>query len=170
MNVYYQKLLPEHTPQYRAIRLESLKRHPEHFGSKYEEQIELSEMRLESAIKRQESDRFVMGAFIEEQLIGICAFIAHNDFGLNQTGTLIQMYVRVNFAGNKIGLGLTKALLEEALERPDITQVILEVNPKNAKAIRVYKQSGFEVFTPETATPAQLEESKFMMFEDEHLP
>ena len=159
MAIRYQKLLPEHATQYCDIRLESLKLHPEHFGSKYEEQIKLPELRLERTVKEQDKDSFVMGAFAAEDLIGIFAFTAHNEFGLAATGTLIQMYVQKAFSGQKVGLGLTKALLKATLERPDTKQIILQVNPRNARAIRVYEQAGFQTFIPAHPT-----EGKFMIF------
>lgn len=169
MSVSYRKLLPEHTRQYRDLRLESLKQHPEHFGSRYEEQVKLPELGLEPIIKKQDAEWFVIGAFAGEELIGICAFVPHNEFNLDQTGILIQMYVKEAFSGQKIGLGLTQALVTEALKLPDISQVMLEVNPKNAKAVHVYEQAGFERFTPTTAKPKNLGQGDFMIFRDASL-
>jgi hypothetical protein len=47
MKITYSKLLPSHAKQYRELRLESLKLYPEFFGSSFEEQNKLPELRLE---------------------------------------------------------------------------------------------------------------------------
>jgi diamine N-acetyltransferase len=174
MKITYAKLSPTHAKQYRELRLESLKLYPNFFGSNFEEQGKLPELRLEHAIREQDPNAFAIGAFAEDSLIdnsglvGICGFLAHNDYDLDETGTLIQMYVRKTFSGQKIGVGLTKIVLAEAFKLANIKQVILGVHPQNSKAIRVYEQAGFQVYTygavPPTATdhPIQL-----MLFHEE---
>jgi RimJ/RimL family protein N-acetyltransferase len=168
MKITYSKLLPTHSKHYRELRLESLKLYPDFFGNSFEEQSKLPELRLESFIKQQDENNFVIGAFAEDTmrgnygLIGICGFAAHNDYGLDQTGILIQMYVQEAFSGQKIGLGLTDAILAEAFKPATIKHVLLAVNPRNTKAIRVYEQAGFQIhkhdINPLTATghPMQL--------------
>jgi diamine N-acetyltransferase len=168
MKITYSKLLPTHAQQYRELRLESLNLYPDFFGSSFEEQRHLPELRLERFIKEQDANQFAIGAFSEENLIGICGFMSHNDYGLEQTGMLIQMYAREAFSGQKIGLGLTKVVLAEAFKLANVNHVLLGVHPQNSKAIRVYEQAGFQLYRhdvfPLTATgqPMQL-----MMFHDE---
>ena len=148
MQVRYQKLLPEHAKRYRDIRLESLRLHPEQFASSYEEQKDLPELRLERSIRKQEANTLVMGAFTGKALIGICACVGVNSFGLQHTGTLIQVYVRSDYSGQKIGLGLVSRSVKNALELSHIQQVVLEVKRTNFKAIKVYTQAGFQTFIP----------------------
>jgi RimJ/RimL family protein N-acetyltransferase len=146
MKISYRKLGPADAGQYRAIRLESLKLHPDSFGSSYEEQRELPKLMFEKALKAPVDDRFVMGAFEQEALIGICGFIpfiADEYQALRPAGTLIQMYVRPAYRGRKIGLGLVKALMHEAFSLPNIDHIVLEVTEGNMGAIRVYEQAGF---------------------------
>jgi RimJ/RimL family protein N-acetyltransferase len=160
MTITYRKLLPVHAKQYRELRLESLKLYPDFFGSSFEEQSKLPELRLERSIKQQDANTFAIGAFAEDSLIdisgliGICGFVAHNDYGLDQTGTLIQMYVKEAFGGQKIGLGLTKAILSGAFTLANINHIILGVHPHNSKAIRVYEQAGFQVYAYDAHPPA----------------
>ncbi len=142
----YHKLLPVYAKAYQNIRLESLKLHPENYGSSYAEQVRLPELRLEHAIKEQDTDRFIIGAFAEKTVIGICGFVVENDFGLGQTGTLTQMYVKEAFRGQKIGLKLAESILKGAFRLPNLERVALEVNPQNRAAIRVYEGAGFETF------------------------
>jgi RimJ/RimL family protein N-acetyltransferase len=151
MNISYRKLTAVDARHYRAIRLESLKLHPENFGASFEEQSKLPKLMFEKALEQPVDDRFVMGAFDQQTLIGICGFIPfvrdHDD--LKNTGVIIQMYVKPAYRGKKIGLGLVSALLDEAFKLSDIEQVILGVVKGNMSAIRVYEQAGLELCNPE---------------------
>ena len=116
MTISYRKLMPPDAKAYRAIRLESLKAHPESFGSTFEEQQKLPKLMFETAIEAPVDERFVMGAFDQAELIGICGFVPANDQQLQNTGTLIQMYVRAAYSGRKIGLNLVKAVMQGSLQ------------------------------------------------------
>ena len=74
MNISYRKLRSIDSEKYREIRLESLKLHPESFGSGYEEQSVLPKLKFEKSLEEPIDDRFVLGAFDDRGLIGICAF------------------------------------------------------------------------------------------------
>lgn len=113
----------------------------------------LPELGLEQAIKRQDTRAFVVGAFADEDLIGICAFVPASDYGLAKTGSLIQLYVKEAFSGQKIGMRLANVLLVEAFSLADVEQVVLEVHPYNGKAVRVYEQAGFRHYEDTRVSP-----------------
>jgi len=150
MNISYRTLVAVDSRHYRDIRLESLKLHPESFASTFEEQSKLPKLMFEKALEQPVDDRFVMGAFDQQTLIGMCGFIPvssdHDD--LRNAGAIIQMYVKPAYRGRKIGLGLIKAVLQEAFKLPGIDQIVLGVMKGNMSAIRVYEQAGFERYTP----------------------
>lgn len=148
MKISYRKLAAADSRQYRDIRLESLKLHPESFGSSFEEQSKLPKLMFEKALEQPVDDRFVMGAFDHQALIGICGFIpfVRDNDDLRNTGVIIQMVVRPAYRGRKIGLGLIKAVLQEAFKLSGIDQVVLAVVKGNLRAIRVYEQAGFETY------------------------
>jgi ribosomal protein S18 acetylase RimI-like enzyme len=151
MEISFRKLLPDDSPQFRTIRLESLKAHPESFGSTFEEQSKLPKLMFEKAIEKPYDDRYVIGAFHKKVLIGICGFVpfALDTFpDMENTGTIIQMYVRSAYRGRKIGLNLVKTVVDEAFKLPDIRQIVLGVREENTSAIRVYERAGFLIFNP----------------------
>ena len=58
-----------------------------------------------------------MGAFDQDELIGICGFVPFSlddMMALPRAGTIIQMYVRSAYSGRRIGLKLAKAVVDEA--------------------------------------------------------
>ena len=147
MNINYRKLLPSDSKQYREVRLESLKAHPENFGANYEEQKSLPKLKLEEAIEHPVDEIFVIGAFDQEELIGICGFLPFVPkaiLDLTNAGLIIQMYVRPTHRGRKIGLNLTKITVQEAFRVSDFERIVLGVREENISAISVYEQAGFE--------------------------
>ncbi len=154
MDVTYRKLLPADAKRYRAVRLESLQQHPESFCANVEEQRALPELRFETFIKQRDPRHFIVGAFSRGDLIGICGF-AEDDAAPKGTGTLIQMYVRSAFGGQKVGLGLVRATLGEAFALPEIERVMLEVKKGNRRAVHVYEQTGFLTVDREENEPTR---------------
>lgn len=139
MHIEYRTLLPEESKIYRAIRLESLEKFPESFGANYLEALKTEKFRIENDIENQSTERFVFGAFADQELIGICVFVKNE----NNTGNIYQMYVRKGFQGKNIGFGLIQAIIHEANSRFGKIEIILEVTPKNDRAYHLYKKMGF---------------------------
>lgn len=149
MTISYRKLGPDDGARYREIRLESLKAHPEVFGASYEEQARMPKLMFEAAIEEPVDERFVIGAFDGEDLAGIFGYVPFamdESLDAGRAGTLIQMYVRPAYRGQKIGLGLTKAVVEEAFRDPELEQIVLGVKEGNVRAIRVYEEAGFRTY------------------------
>ena len=146
MNVTYHKLQPHQTQQYRAIRLESLREFPDNFGSTYEDESNKPALGYEIYIEQQPDDRFIVGAFDGETLIGICGFFGDNTKKNMHKGTIIQMYVKPMYAGKGIGLQLLRATIDEAFKIPRIEQLILGVIANNHAAVKTYERAGFKEF------------------------
>jgi ribosomal protein S18 acetylase RimI-like enzyme len=131
---------------YREIRLESLKAHPEYFESSYQEQKKLPRLMFEKAIEQPQDERFVLGAFDKDQIVGICGFVYiknQTNAGLRNVGSLIQLYVKPEYRGMGVGLYLVEYLIEEGFQIPGIEHIVLEVSEDNQPAIRIYEQAGF---------------------------
>ncbi|REC77524.1 GNAT family N-acetyltransferase [Chryseobacterium elymi] len=144
MNIQYRKLLPEESKIYRAIRLESLKKFPESFCADYEEALKTEKFRIEYNIENQLEESFVVGAFSEGQLIGICTFVKDE----NGRGNIYQMYVKEEYQGKNIGLNLIRKIIKEADDQFKDIEIYLEVKNNNTKAFNLYKKVGF-VETPD---------------------
>jgi ribosomal protein S18 acetylase RimI-like enzyme len=147
MTIEYRNLLPQESNIYRTIRLESLEKFPASFGAQYQEALQIEKFRLESDIEQQAQGRFVIGAFDNQFLVGICVFVKEE----NNTGSIYQMYVRENYQGKHIGAGLIQATISEARQRFNKIDIFLEVIPHNVKAYGLYKKIGFEAVNNDIA-------------------
>lgn len=146
MEIRYRKLTSQESGLYRTIRLECLKNAPEYFGSTYDEQIALPKLAFESYIEAQTPDKFTVGAFDEDKLIGICSVSLETRKKTKHIGEIIQMYVKPEYKGNKIGLHLLQTAMQAAFANPDIEQLLLSVVTTNEPANRVYDEAGFKEY------------------------
>ncbi|WP_407481086.1 GNAT family N-acetyltransferase [Elizabethkingia meningoseptica] len=136
MPLEYRKLKPYESRIYREIRLESLKKFPEAFEADYQDALRTEKLRFEIDIENQETDRFIIGAFYGNELIGICGFV--KDEG--GRGNIFQMYVKEEYQGRNIGMELLRAVINDA----DTKEIILEVKPDNLSAFHLYQKAGFK--------------------------
>lgn len=139
MNINYRKLLPEESKAYRTIRLESLEQFPESFGASYQEALKIEKFQIERDIEEQTFGRFVLGAYADDLLTGICTFVTSD----KNSGTIYQMYVKREFQGKNIGQGLIEAVILEAERQFNDIEIFLEVAPGNDKAYNLYRKTGF---------------------------
>lgn len=144
MEITYRKLLPKESRLYRAIRLESLKLFPDSFGSVYEEQVQKDKLSFEINIEEQTEGRFILGAFKDKKLIGICGTYQHKNPKTKHRTFIVQMYVKSEFSKQKIGLSLLQEMIKESFKNPTIEQLELEVFTDNIPAIKVYEQANFK--------------------------
>lgn len=144
--LYYRKLQPADLPQYREIRLESLKNYPESFGSSYEEESASPKLGFEISIEQQAENKFIVGAFDSEALIGICGFAQETRMKVKHRGLIIQMYIRPAYQGRKLGLQLLQTTLDFAFKLPGVEQIVLGVITTNVSAAKIYEQAGFKEF------------------------
>ena len=140
MEIEFRNLLAKESKEYRKIRLESLQRFPKSFCANYQQAIETEELGLESDIENQTFEKFVYGAFSNNELIGICVLVKDE----MNIGTIYQMYVQDSFQGKNIGSKLVEEVIKEARIRYGGIDIFLEVLRDNFKAYRLYKKIGFK--------------------------
>ncbi|WP_228412016.1 GNAT family N-acetyltransferase [Chryseobacterium sp. KLBC 52] len=90
-------------------------------------------------MEEQTFGKFVLGAYADNVLIGICTFVK----SAKNSGTIYQMYVKKEFQGKNIGQGLLEAVIHEAGRQFNDIEILLEVAPGNDKAYNLYRKTGF---------------------------
>ncbi len=142
----YRKLRPEESGLYRSIRLESLQLYPDSFCSTYEQQLEKEKLGFENYIEIEHPDKFIMGAFKEDELIGICGFHRSADDWHQHRGEIIQVYIRAGHQGQNISMHLISACMEIAFKLPGLERIELGVLSSSKAAHRIYEKLGFEEY------------------------
>jgi len=146
MKIVYRKLQAEDAGSYRVVRLECLKSFPDNFGSSYEEESATPKLKFETLIEESSVDSFMLGAFCEDQLIGMAGFSRADRRKTRHRGEIVQMYVNPNYRGQKIGENLLRMVVEKAFRIEGIEQLELGVVSNNSSATTLYEKIGFEVY------------------------
>jgi ribosomal protein S18 acetylase RimI-like enzyme len=142
-NIVYKKVGVKDVEQYHEIRLECLRQFPQHFGTLYDEELKSLNFKFDKIIAQSAATDFLMGAFSNDRLIGICGFILEKREKTKHIGDISGMFVMPEFSGHKIGAGLLYATLIAAFYNASLEQIILAVADENKRAYNLYKKFGF---------------------------
>jgi len=128
---------------YQALRLRALQEHPEAFGSDYADEA----IRPLAAVAERLQDlpeRFMLGAWQDEELIGMVAFGQSPGKKVRHRGSIGGMYIALEARGRGIGRALINGLVERARPLPHLEEITLAVTVGNAAARGLYVATGFE--------------------------
>lgn len=131
------KLVESDLAATKALRLEALRLHPEAFSSDPERDVALTD---EEWRERITPGRW-FGAFVNDELVGIVAWMPGHSRKTAHTGEIGGMYVRETARGTGAAGALMDAALNDAAAQID--QITLQVNADNARAVRLYERHGF---------------------------
>ncbi len=131
------RLYPADMEQFRTLRLESLRLHPDAYGSSLEEEAAWTSEDLTRTL----ANGIVWGGFLDGEAVGIVGFFAHGRVKTAHKGVLWGMYVREPARGSGIAGVMVDVVIAHASTCVEILQ--LSVTAHNARARRLYERHGF---------------------------
>ena len=139
------RLTDRDADSYRLLRLEALEREPLAFTDSVAEH---QDMTLESIRHRlgAAEDNFVLGAFIDRQLIGMAGFFRRRGEKIRHRGGIWGVYVSQECRGKGVGRALLGELIGLVQLLPGMEHVALAVSSQNVGAKGLYESLGFEVY------------------------
>jgi ribosomal protein S18 acetylase RimI-like enzyme len=141
------RLTSSDAASYRQLRLEALQREPHAFTESAAEHESMTLEAIESRLGSGSSDdNFVLGAFIDRQLIGMAGFFRRQGEKIRHRGEIWGVYVAAECRGKGIGRALLGELIGLLESQPGIEQVALGVSSQNPAARSLYESLGFEVY------------------------
>ncbi|WP_296382801.1 GNAT family protein [Winogradskyella sp.] len=143
MDIEIRKLKPKESIFYRELRLKCLKKYPMYFTSNYHDEKAKEKLFFQTYIEKSDVNNFVIGAFMNDTLIGISGFNRYDRTKINHKGRIIQVYVNPDYQGRQIGLSLIKVTIDEAFKKKGIEQIEIDVISTNKHAEKLYKKIGF---------------------------
>ncbi|MES2766213.1 MAG: GNAT family N-acetyltransferase [Bacteroidota bacterium] len=144
------------------LRQIALKTNPEAFGSTIEEEKGDDGERFKKSLET--GGYFVLGAFKNSELVGMCGFIQEKRLKTKHKGTIWGMFVQPEARGLGIGRNLLKSGVEKAFKNEEVEQIILYVVDENQAACNLYESFGFKTYGTEMR--ALKKDGKYW---DEHL-
>lgn len=136
------RLGSEDAEMYRAIRLESLRLHPEAFGSSYEEEKEAPVEKYSESLP----SVYTFGAFENGSLVGVVTLFPEGKRKMKHRASIFAMYVSRSLRGKGVGKKLVETAIAKARELGTLEQIHLQVVTSNESAKRLYSSCGFEVY------------------------
>jgi RimJ/RimL family protein N-acetyltransferase len=126
---------------YQAIRLRSLREHPEAYGSSEAEERDRSLEKVAENIDI--ADVTAFGAFVDEQLIGIAVLVGNARTKTRHRASINGMYVAPEARGRGLGRALMDAVIDFAQAQPHLEALVLAVTVGNDTARQLYLACGF---------------------------
>jgi ribosomal protein S18 acetylase RimI-like enzyme len=144
--------------EWKSIRLEAVKLHPEAFCASFEEEYSRTESEFARGLKR----NTIFASYDGRKITGCVGFLVLSQAKMQHRGTLFSMYVRREFRRSGLSGKLVSAVLDHARSR--VLQVHCTVVTTNVPALRLYERNGFVIYGTE---PRSLKVKE--TFYDEHL-
>ncbi len=144
------RLSPSDITEYRRLRLRGLRESPAALGSSYSEEVKRPAGAFVDRL-RQAPGRWTMGAFDNDQLVGVLRLIREDKIKERHKASIFGMYVDRRWRRKGIGRALLKHAIEIARRLRGLKQVKLAVVEGNHPALHLYETAGFKVYGREVA-------------------
>jgi RimJ/RimL family protein N-acetyltransferase len=144
-SVHVRVLQPADTERFFALRLLALRDSPTAFLSTAEEEALLTD---EARVTRTTpgADRFILGAFVDDQLIGVAGVLREAPARQTHKAMLWGVYVSRDWRGRGFGRAIVAEAVRQAFAMAGIQKINLGVNAANAAAVALYESLGFTTY------------------------
>ena len=143
MNYEIRTLGTDDAEDYRRVRLDALRLHPEAFGAAYEEEAALDHARIVERLAAPGFTRF--GGFADGNLVGLAGLQIRAGAKERHKAHLFSMYVDAAYRRTGLAEQLVEAVIAGAREAGAVV-LHLSVTVGNAPAQRLYRSMGFTVY------------------------
>ncbi len=140
--VHFRILGDEDFEQWNQVRTEALDAAPFAFGRSNKDELPTRAKLFANNTDR--DDRFILGAFEEDELVGIAGFYRHEPIKTFHKGTVWSVFVKPKFQGQGLGRKLMESTLEEAWKMSGLESILIGVSSNNPPAINLYRNLGFQ--------------------------
>ena len=132
-------------PDFRVLRLEAVRRHPETFVPTAEE-AQAHDPAARARTDWLDDGSFILGAYRGEQLVGALGVRRATRRKLAHKATLWLLYTQAAVRGQGIGRQLLQAAIARCRQEPELAVLQLTVGNESEAAQRLYARAGFQAY------------------------
>lgn len=139
------RIRPDDWQQYKALRIEAMRLHPEAFGSTYEGELAKSDEQWQARAREcaTSKDKLIIVADNECQLVGMAGLFRDSDKRAH-IAHIQSVYVQSDFRGRDLGCALMQEALACARRMNGLRKISLHVSAVATPAYRLYRSCGFK--------------------------
>ncbi len=146
ISVEFRMVTPEDASAWRRVRLEALEGDPEAFGASTDAYRELTDDEIRSRIACDMSNKFVLGAFANCELVGTAGFVRESGLKERHKGRVWGVFLRASHRGEGVGRRMMTLLLEQARKIEGLEQINISVATTQTAAMKLYRSLGFRPY------------------------
>jgi ribosomal protein S18 acetylase RimI-like enzyme len=139
-------LTPNDAAEWWRLRLESLMGDPEAFSSSPEDHQSLKLEDVQKRLGTADSDFFIVGAFVKDQLVGMAGFHREQGMKTRHKGRVWGVYVTPGSRGQRVGRRLLETILQHGVAIDGVEQILISVATTQTAAASLYRSLGFQPF------------------------
>ena len=128
------------------LRLEALETEPLAFSASTVAHRSTTSGSFATRLGSGSGESFVLGAFVDDQLVGMAGFFRSPEEKTRHTGRVWGVYVKSGHRGKGVGRSLMEEVLRRARSQPQLEQVTLAVASGQTAARKLYLQLGFRIY------------------------
>jgi len=128
---------------FRRVRLEALRLHPDAFGSAYEDEVRLDQSQFAERLAMLGFTRY--GGFAASELVGLVGLQMRQGIKEQHKARLFSMYVAAQHRGGGLAERLIEAVIAGARNNGAVV-LQLSVASDNPRAKQLYRRMGFTVY------------------------
>ena len=143
MNYLVRALGVEDVEEFRRVRLDALRLHPEAFAASYEDETVLDRLQFAERLTTPGLTRF--GAFAQQEMVGLVGLQVPSGSKVRHKAHLFSMYVADGHRRTGLADRLVQTVIDAAREAGALL-LQLTVTAGNMPAQRLYSRMGFQVY------------------------
>jgi ribosomal protein S18 acetylase RimI-like enzyme len=147
--IEFRRLNESDAATYWDLRYEALEMEPLAFGKSAEEHRASTVEEWAVRFREYPKESFTLGGFENGALAGIATFIREKGLKERHKGHIYGVYVSPAHRQKGLGRAMIAAVVTMAKEDASLEQILLAVGTFQEAAMRMYRESGFEVYGTE---------------------
>lgn len=126
--------------EYKNLRLNALKNHPESFSASYEEEANYSDEVFKERLSNPE--HMTLGAFVDNQLVGMVKLVTYGRRKVKENGMIVSLFVLPEYRKQGIANKLIHRIIEKAKEKK-VKNLFAHVTSTNYIAVNMFTRHKF---------------------------